>query len=191
MRVGEPVRILAAAAALGLALAGLVTREGLERAAGHEVALRMEVVERLTGEDLELRLRDVQPGGARCPPGTEHDTGLFLGQDPRGWVALEQNEGQSGWRVAGAAASREQAGRFGHVLVRGFAACAAGGVELDLGLDRFHGDRGEAARIERLLRAGRPGEAHAVQALVSVGRDGRARLVAVSVDGRRVELDWL
>lgn len=78
---------------------------------------------------------------------------------------------------------------MGPVAVRGFARCLGDGIELDVGVRRFHADQSEAEALERALRPGGSGAGQAF-ALISVGRDGRARLQGVEVNGRRVELDW-
>ncbi|MBW3559349.1 MAG: GDYXXLXY domain-containing protein [Proteobacteria bacterium] len=192
MRAGEPIRIGAAGAALGLALLGLVASEGRARANGREVALPMEAPDPrglLTGQYVELEFREALPEGAPCPPGAQGaPVGSFEGMRPA-WVALHSVG--PGWRVAGSAPTRREALRLGRVAVRGRASCGGDqAVDLDIGIDRFHADQGEAEAIERLLRNRRPGEPVRAYALVSVGRDGRARLNGVQIDGRRVELDW-
>lgn len=192
MRLGEPIRIGAAGAALVLGLLGLVAREGHARATGQEVALPMEALDPrgpLTGHYVELELREALPEGAPCPPGAQEATrGSFEGMTPA-WVAL--NPVGPGWRVAAIAPTRREALRLGRVAVRGSASCGGDqAVDLAVGIKRFHADQGEAEAMERLLRNRRPGEPVRAYALVSVGRDGRARLNGVQIDGRRVELDW-
>jgi len=66
-----------------------------------------------------------------------------------------------------------------------------GWLALDLGVDRFHINQGDAERIEMVLREQRAGEETRAFAILSVGHDGRARLRALLIDGERFELSWL
>ena len=182
----ETWTILGAGAALIAALVGVVSFEGQARVQGREVALVMEGVDPrglLTGHYARLALRDPTPSDGACPPGTQSRASA----ERRGWVALAPAE--RGWRVQGQAPTRAEALAMGPVAVRGFARCFGDGVELDVGVRRFHADQSEAEALEEALQPGRTGAGEAF-ALISVGRDGRARLKGIEVNGRRVELDW-
>lgn len=186
MRLGLPVRIVAAALVLVLALVGLVVREGTARAAGQEVVLAIEAYDPrspLGGHYVAFQLQD---GAAACPPGVG-DYGVAA----KRWVALTRDGPRH--RVSGAAATRDQAMALGETVVRGRAFCTRppGGprVNLDVGVDRFHADQQEAQSIERALAANR--ETASAFAVISVGRDGRARLKGIIVNGRRTDLTWL
>lgn len=188
MRISLPIRILGAGLLLVAALVALVSYEAQARARGQEVRLAMEAFDPrslLTGHYAALQLTDRLPDGAACPDG-----------GPSGWLALRADGAVH--RLAGAAATRQDALKLAPVAVRGTASCLGapareeGGepqrVSLDIGVDRLHADQAEAEALEAALRAG-PDRPEAV-ALVSVGRDGRARLKGVIVGGRRTDLDW-
>jgi len=182
MRPSLSLRILAAAGALTIALAGLVVREARARAGGEEVVLAMEAVDPrnlLTGHYVQLSLTERLPAGQACPadPATQ------------GWIALRPDGARH--RFAGAADTREAAARLGAPVLRGRADCLPDAVTLNLGVDRFHASQTEAEAIEAVLRALRPGDPPVAFAVISAGRDGRARLKAVIVEGRRIELGWL
>lgn len=194
MTPSEPWRILGAATFLTLALAGAVLREGQARADGREVGLPVREIDAgalLAGDPVALELGGYLPEGSSCPPGTEGDgPGSPFEASRGGWVALASLDRE--WRVAGAAAGRDEASRLGPLVVRGRAWCR-GGVRpllgLDVGVSQFHPDRQEAEAVDRLLRNSRA-DRGAVLALVSVGKDGRARLKGLAIGARRVELDW-
>ncbi len=188
---GAPVRILAAAGVLALALVGLVVREGMARAGGQEVVLPItgyDPRELLTGHYVQFQFRSEYPGDTPCPPGS----GGFSRRDDA-WVALRR---QGDHHVAtGAALSREAALKLGELAVRGDIDCLerpapeTTWVVLKLGVDRLHADQAQAEAIQKVLQANRDGPASGY-AVVSVGADGRARLKGVAAGGRRVDLDW-
>lgn len=186
MKPGLPIRIVAAAVVLVLALVALVVREGTARAAGQEVVLAIEAYDPrspLGGHYVAFQLQDA---AASCPPGVR-DYGVPAAK----WVALTRDGPRH--RVSGAAATRAQAMALGQVVVRGRAFCVQppGGprVNLEVGVDRFHADQQEAQSIERAL-AGNRENAFAF-AVISAGRDGKARLKGIIVNGRRTDLTWL
>ena len=210
MSVSRPLRILAVAA-LGLAgLIGLVVHEGLERAAGTDVVLRMEAVDPravLSGHFVRISLREPIPTGNTCPPGAP-SVGLnemFNGfpntpGTPKLWIALAPRGDHVS--VVGAARDRRAALRYAPMVVKGSVRCVAGlpqpgpalGVtpiiDLDLGVDRYHVAQAQAQRIDALLNARRVGQDSPVSAIVSIGRDGQARLVGLMVQGRREALSF-
>lgn len=188
---GAPVRILAAAGVLALALVGLVVREGLARASGREVVLAItgyDPRELLTGHYVQFQFRSEYPGGTACPPG--HGGSV---RRPDAWVALSR---RGDHHVAtGAALSRAGAMKLGEVAVQGDIDCLARPapettwVVLDLGVDRLHADQKQAEAIQDVLQAP-PGQEARGYAIVSVGADGRARLKGLTAGGRRVDLGW-
>lgn len=186
-----PVRIVVVAVLLALALAGLVAREGMARAAGREVVLAITGFDPrslLTGHYVRFQFRSEYPGGTPCPPGAGG-----YSRRPGAWVALKR-EGDH-HAAAGVGLSREAAAKLGDLVVRGDIDCLSRTppettwVELNLGLDRLHADQAEAEAIQKVLVARRdaPGAAYAV---VSIGNDGKARLKGLVVAGRRTNLDW-
>ncbi len=71
MRVGFPIRIMAAAAVLALGLVGLVVREGAARDQGREVVVDItgyDPRELLTGHYVQFQFRSEFPTGTPCPP---------------------------------------------------------------------------------------------------------------------------
>jgi len=192
MRIGLPVRIMAAAVLLALGLVGLVVREGVARAHGQEVLLPIEAYDPrslLSGHYLQFQFRETLAADAACPPGTETPPPFR-----RGWVALAPAGAR--YRVAGMAERREAARRLGPLVVRGLATCADTGtplggrgkaVELNLGFNRFHADQAHAEAMSKALIQAPAGGALAA---ISVGRDGKARLKGVVIGGTRTDLDW-
>lgn len=186
-----PVRIVAAATVLALALVGVVVREGRARAEGQEVVLAItgyDPRELLTGHYVQFQFRSEFPSGTPCPSGSGG-----YSRRPDAWVALRR---QGDRHVAtGAALSRDAALKLGDVAVRGDIDCLARGapettwVILNLGLDRLHTDQEQAEAIQKVMLASRDGPATGA-AVVSVGADGKARLKGVTAGGRRVDLDW-
>jgi len=186
-----PVRIVATAVLLALALVGLVVREGMARAEGQEVVLAItgyDPRELLTGHYVQFQFRSELPTGTPCPPGSGG-----YSRRPDAWVALRR---QGDHHVAaGAALSREAALKLGEVAVRGDIDCLARGapettwVILNLGVDRLHADQAQAEAIQKVMLATRDGPATG-SAVVSVGADGKARLKGVTAGGRRVDLTW-
>ena len=186
-----PVRIVAAAVLLALALVGLVVREGMARSEGQEVVLAItgyDPRELLTGHYVRFQFRSEFPGGTPCPPGSGG-----YSRRPEAWVALKR---QGDHHVAaGAALSREAALKLAPVVVRGDIDCLARSapettwVILNLGPERLHTDQAQAEAIQKVMLATRDGPATG-SAVVSIGRDGRARLKGVTAGGKRVDLDW-
>lgn len=188
-----PLRILAVAGFLALLLVGLVISENRARDAGQEVTLAMEAVDPrslLTGHYIDLDLTQRMPPGRPCPTD-------LVNRGRQGWLALKP----AGDRhvLAGSGDTREDAGKFGAVLVKGNAWCrdlgdvggqAQAAVSLEIGVDRFHTAQVDAERMERELRARIVGQPAQAFAIVSVGQDGRARLKAVIIEGKRMDLDW-
>lgn len=187
-----PVRIVAAAALLSLALVGLVVREGMARAEGQEVVLPITGYDPrslLTGHYVQFQLRSELPTGTPCPPGAGG-----YSRRPDAWVALRR---QGDHHVAtGVALSREAAGKLGETVVRGDIDCLARAapettwVILNLGIDRLHTDQDQAEAIQKALRT-TPGATPRADAVVSIGRDGKARLKALVVNGQRTDLEWM
>jgi len=203
MRFGLPVRILAAAAFLVLALVGVVLREDLARAKGQEVRLELAGYDPrslLQGHYVQFRLSHSFPPGTRCPAGAD---GITL--DPKGWVALKR-EGDH-HAPAGAAKTRAEAQRLGDVVARGTLTCLGSftttsrpglpdvhtpevlNVSLDLGVDRIHLDQATAEAVQREMMR-QPRGQPAGYAVLSIGRDGKARVKGLIVGARRVDLDW-
>jgi hypothetical protein len=197
-----PIRIVAVAAVLALALVGLVVHEGRARAEGREVRLAMAGYDPrslLSGHYVQFALRHDLPAGTPCPG---HSEGPPRPEDR--WVALRP-DGVRHVPVA-ETTTRQAALRLAPVAVRGDLACSRGVVSefgraagqpagetslmVDLGINRIHLEQTQAEAMERQLRrfgADQPVEADAI---VSVGRDGKARLVGVVVGGKRTDLDW-
>ncbi|TAJ74781.1 MAG: hypothetical protein EPO51_01610 [Phenylobacterium sp.] len=186
-----PVRIMAAAVLLALALVGLVVREGMARQQGQEVVLAItgyDPRELLTGHYVRFQFRSEFPTGTPCPPG--HGG---YSRRPDAWVALKP---QGDHHVAAGAALSEAAAReLGPVVVRGDIDCLARAapettwVILNLGPERLHTDQAQAEAIQKVLLVTRDGAANGY-AVVSVGTDGKARLKGLTAGGRRVDLSW-
>jgi len=194
-----PVRIVAAALVLALALVGLVVREGVARAAGQEVRLAITGYDPrslLTGHYVQFRLQDTLPQETVCRVVEQQLRGR-----PDTWFAVRR-EGD-GHRIVTAAPSRAAALRLGEVAVRGSAECygivtrrpgqppevSSTSVSLGVGVDRIHLEQREAKALETALRD-RIGEPQASWAVLSVGRDGKARLKGLIVGDKRTDLDW-
>lgn len=186
-----PVRILAAAVVLTLALVGLVVREGVARQQGRELVLPItgyDPRELLTGHYVRFQFRSEFPTGTPCPPGSGG-----YSRRPDAWVALTPQGDH--YVASGAALSRAAARRLGPVVVRGDIDCLARAapettwVILNLGPERLHVDQAQAEAIQNVLLADRDGPASGY-AVISVGIDGRARLKGLSAGGRRVDLTW-
>lgn len=186
-----PVRIMAAAVLLALALVGLVVREGMARQQGQEVVLAItgyDPRELLTGHYVRFQFRSEFPTGTPCPPG--HGG---YSRRPDAWVALKPQGDHH--VVAGAALSEAAARKLGPVVVRGDIDCLARAapentwVILNLGLERLHTDQAQAEAIQKVLLVTRDGAANGY-AVVSVGTDGKARLKGLTAGGRRVDLSW-
>ena len=209
MRLGLPVRIGAAAAVLALALTGLVVREGMARAAGQEVRLRIQGYDPrglLTGHYVQFQIID-EVGDARLCAPLADPLKDYIRPDQRGWVALREVGGRH--RAVGVARTRAEALKAGPVAVRGAVDCTDAtlfgpegrdrpqrrAARLDLGIERMHMDQAQAEAAETALRvwitADQPlGRSEAAYALMSVGDDGKARLTGLHVGGRRIALDW-
>lgn len=198
-RPSIPLRIVAAAVALALALVGVVVREAIARAEGQEVRLAITGYDPrslLTGHYVQFRLVDTIPAEQAC---AWKDRRL----EPRdvGWYAVRREGGAD--RLVAAAATREAARGLGEVAVRGRANClgvswvrpdgkeARSPVTMtpDIGVDRIHLEQDEAEALEKILQ-GRDGEPPPSWAVLSVGRDGKARLKGLIVGDRRIDLDW-
>jgi len=189
-RPSLPVRIVAAAALLALALVGLVVREGMARDSGQEVVLPItgyDPRELLTGHYVRFQFRSEYPPGTPCPPGS----GGYVAR--KAWVALRR---QGDHHVAtGVAETRAAALKLGEIAVKGDIDCLSRTapdntwVILNLGLERLHADQEQAEAIQKVMLATRDGPATGL-AVVSVGADGKARLKGVTAGGRRVDLDW-
>ena len=196
--LSQPIRIMAAAILLVLALIGLVVREGAARAAGQEVVLDATGYDPrslLSGHYVVFQLRTDFPPGTQCPAGID--------ETHKEWVALRR---QGTHHVpSGAANSRAEALTLGDVAVKGTASCSQWlldqlvpgenpeptQVSLILGVDRVHTDQAQAEAIQAALqRVREPGQAKAY-AIVSVGRDGKPRMKGLIMGGRRIDLDWL
>lgn len=186
-----PVRIVAAAGVLTLALVGLVVREGAARAGGQEVVLPItgyDPRELLTGHYVQFQFRSEYPGGTPCPPG--HGG---YSRRPAAWVALTRRGDHH--EATGAALSRAGALKLGQIAVRGDIDCLARAapettwVILNLGVDRLHADQEQAEAIQKVLLATRDAAPNGY-AVVSVGADGKARLKGVTAGARRVDLSW-
>jgi hypothetical protein len=189
MKFDAPLRILSIATLCALGLVALVVHEGLARASGTEVILRMQAVDPrslLIGHYVIIDLQETTPADTSCPSGT--DGGPPVDGERVRWVALRPNGDHHS--VAGMAMSREAALELAPIAVRGHAWCAPGSMRTTIGLNRFYTNQTEAQRIERIMRAQRPGEGR-VSAIVSVGRDGNARLKGLIVEGERIELRWI
>jgi hypothetical protein len=199
MRFGLPIRILAAAVVLALALVGLVVREGMARAEGQEVMLAITGYDPrslLTGHYVQFQFEERLPPGTRCPPGVQR-----IIPQPRAWIALKR-DGDHHVAVA-ASPDRAKVSKLGEAIALGAVTCreSSGGVAerdhaaeptvvtLDLGVDRLHVDQAEAEAIQKHLRERRDAPAQDY-AVISVGRDGRARLKGLVVAGKRSDLDW-
>lgn len=190
--MNAPLRILLVAALCIAALIGLVVRETQARASGTEVLLAMEAVDPralLSGHYVIVALREQLPSGAPCPAGANE-----------AWVALAPEAETH--RVAGGGATRAEALNHGPLAARGSFECTEGllgqlgvpaqpsWIALDLGVERFYINQGDAERIDRMLRVQTGGEQQRVFAIVTIGQDGRARLRGLQIDGERVELSW-
>ena len=203
MRVAAPLRILAAAGLLALALVGLVARETVAREQGQEVRLALAGYDPrslLQGHYVLFQLRYEGPAGTPCPPGADGFT-----RNPKPWVALRR-EGDH-HAPSGAAVSRAEALRLGEVAVRGTMTCLGvsttlqtpGGPErstpevvsttLDLGVDRIHLDQAQAEAVQGDLQRAVPGRAPGY-AVLSVDGDGKARVKGLIVGRRRIDLGW-
>lgn len=198
-----PVRIVAAALVLTLALVSLVAREGLARARGQEVLLAIAGADPrsiLSGHYLQFRLADEIPKAQACAHVLKDPDATGRSARARQvWVALRR-EGAT-HRAVAVANTREAALKLGDVALRGEARCLVIGfvtgplakgepevsLMLDIGIDRFHADQAEAQRLERDLRGASADTAFAV---VSIGRDGKARLKGLVIGARRTDLDW-
>lgn len=196
--LSPPIRIMAAAILLVLALIGLVVREGAARAAGQEVVLDATGYDPrslLSGHYVVFQLRTDLPPGSPCPPGID--------ETHKTWVALRQQG--THYVPSGAADSRAEALKLGEVAVKGTASCSRWlldqlvpgehpeptQVSLILGVDRVHTDQAQAEAIQAALqRVREPGQAKAY-AIVSVGSDGKPRMKGLIIGGRRIDLDWL
>lgn len=212
MRFGPPVRILAAAGVLALALVGLVVRENIARDQGTEVRLQLAGYDPrslLQGHYVQFNLSHRFPAGTKCPPGS-----AVFGSRAEAWVALKR-EGDH-HAPAGATKTRDEALQLGEIAVRGRINCFSDSVTtvsrilrpgetppaaeepapppltvgLDLGVDRIHLDQAQAEAMEAELRGARPDGGPPGYAVLSVGRDGKARVKGVIVGKRRVDLDW-
>lgn len=218
MKVSVPVRILAVAAVLVLALIGLVAREGAARASGTEVVLRIDGFDPralLTGHYVQFQTVALLPPGAKCPPGTEDERNLvqvLRGGARDGWVAFRPQAG--GYAPAGAAKTREGAKALGPLTARGHATCftppaPAAAVEAvaaaaPRGTVTTPVEAPEPTRVSLSLGVDRfhaaQDEAEAMQAglasgepayaVISIGDDGKARLKGVIIGGKRTNLDW-
>ena len=198
-----PIRILAAAGVLALALVGLVVREGLARDQGTEVRLALAGYDPrslLQGHYVQFQLRYDGPAGTPCPRGADGIT-----RHPKSWVALKR-EGDHA--PAGAGRTRAEAQRLGETVARGTLTCLGTrttrevpgqppetspevvSVMLNLGVDRIHLDQSQAEAIEAELRRMPPGGGAPGYAVLSIGRDGRARVKGLIVGRKRVDLDW-
>ena len=200
---GAPTRIVAAAVLLTLMLVGLVVREGMARAQGQEVRLAITGYDPrslLSGHYVRFLISEDTAGEASCPPGADGIT-----PKPKGWVALSRRGDRHA--ATGAATSRAGALELGELAVSGTLTCLGTSValrvpgqpeavspmaytaSLDIGIDRLYLDQVQAEALEMALR-GRGMDAVPAFAIVSVGRDGKARLKGLSVNGRRIDLDW-
>jgi hypothetical protein len=205
MRLATGLRILLAAALAIVGLIGLVAHEGWARANGKEVLLAMETMDPrslLSGDFVQIELREVVPPGGACPPGVD-PIGSF--PYPKGppvrWIALAPRAGH--YAAVGAAQTRAAAARYGLLLVRGKADCEppqpaqegqaaqAGWLDLDLGDNRFYADEAEVKQINDVLDDRRTSAGATVTAIMSIGDDGRARLKGLMVGARRIELSFL
>ncbi|MBL8771951.1 MAG: GDYXXLXY domain-containing protein, partial [Phenylobacterium sp.] len=192
MRAGAPVRILAAAGVLALALVGLVARETIAREQGTEVRLALAGYDPrslLQGHYVRFNLTHRFPPGSKCPPGSAPEAG-----PAEDWVALRR-EGDH-HAPAGAAKTRAEALKLGEVAVRGRIDCFADSVTevsrilrpgeapvpdgpaappeplmvgLDLGVDRIHLEQEEAEAIEAELLRARPEGGPPGYAVLSIG----------------------
>lgn len=199
-----PIRIVAAAVVLVLALVALVVRENLAREQGTEVRLALAGYDPrslLQGHYVQFRLRDEVANAAACPRGADGIT-----TRPKTWVALTR-EGDH-HKAAGAARSRAEAVRLGEIVVRGTLTCLGAATttslpgrpdvttpmtfsaDLDLGVDRIHLDQKQAEAAQADLQRAVPGGGPPGYAVLSIGRDGKARVKGVIVGKRRIDLDW-
>ena len=194
MSINAAPRIMIVAAACALALIGVVLLEGAARASGQEVLLPMQAVDPralLSGNYVRVSLNQTLQPNEHCP---DQQSGWD-------WIALKPIGGGV-YGVAGGARSRDQTEQIGPVPVRGSFSCAApippskdipegqaGNIRIEVGVDRFYINQGEAEHIEHLLRESRRREARAF-AIVSIGRDGQARLRGLQVEDRRLALSW-
>jgi len=204
MRFGVPMRIVAAAVVLALALVGLVVREGMARAEGEEVMLAITGYDPrslLTGHYVQFQIREDLPPGIPCPAGADG-----LTKTPKGWVALKRMGDHH--VAAGGVTSRMAARQLGDVAVRGTLTCLGvststaipgrpadatsevTSVNLDLGVNRLHVDQARAEAMQLDLRGVNDAERRGDYAIISVGRDGKARLKGLIVAGKRTDLDW-
>lgn len=186
-----PVRILAAAGLLALALVGLVVREGAARAGGQEVVLAItgyDPRELLTGHYVQFQFRTEYPAGTPCPIGA-----AGYSRDVKSWVALSPRGTHH--EATGAATTRAEALKLGAIAVKGDINCLSRTapdntwVVLNLGVDRLHASQQQAEAIEKMLRTTAAGQGRGY-GVVSVGADGRARLKGVTAGSQRVDLDW-
>lgn len=203
MKVGAPVRILAAAAVLTLLLVGVVARENFARDQGQEVRLALAGYDPrslLQGHYVQFQLREDFPKETPCPPGATDLVGL----DREGWIALKRTGDHHA--PAGAARTRGEALKLGDVAARGWLDCARGStlvlgapdvsspevemVTLHLGVDRIHLDQKSAEALQADLQRAVPGGAPPGYAVLSIGRDGKARVKGVIVGKRRIDLTW-
>lgn len=197
MKLEPAPRILIVAGLCVLSLIGLVTYEGMARAAGVEVRLPMAAYDPrdlLSGDYVTLSIREPLAVGEPCPQGDANTS------ERNDWLVLTPTGDHH--TLAGSAPSLEIARELGPIPVKGSFTCnppspadgatpgQPGLITMDLGISRFHINHAEAQRIERILREQRPGEEPSVYAIVSVGRDGRARLKGLLVNNERLELNW-
>lgn len=205
--LSAPLRILIVAALCVISLIGLVVRESMARDSGTEVMLAMEAVDPralLSGHYVIVGLQTI------APPGTCNalDSGPADGE----WLALAYSGPErplppppgtpNPYAPISRHTSRADAQSAGQFAVRGEANCTettmgsenapVSIIRTNLeGVARFHINQADAERIDRLLRAQTPGGEMRALAIVSIGRDGRARLKGLSIDGERLELNWL
>lgn len=189
-----PVRILAAAVLLTLALVAVVVREGLARAGGDEVRLAITGYDPrslLSGHYVLFQLADRLPTEQVCPdPEQIGPTETWFGVAPAGETH----------RIVAGAAQPEATLLRGTLLVRGSVVCSGirtvpqggAGAEpdlslLDIGVDRIHLDQAQAEALEKRLRDRDDVAAHAV---FSIDGAGKARLKGLIVEGQRYDLDW-
>lgn len=196
--LNTPYRILIVAALCVIALIGLVVREGMARAAGTEVQMAMAGVDPrglLSGNYVTVSLSEALPAGATCPQSSTIEL------DPHNWVALKV-DGQLAHAV-GTAPDRARVLQQAPLAVRGTMHCddASPGffglwatharITTDLGIERFYIGGDQAHRIDEVLRHADRNAPSPVNAIISIGQDGRARLKGLSVNGERLELNWL
>ena len=179
-------------------MAALVVRvgwEGLQRAGGQDVSMRVVGIDMAglqSNQTSPLIFEDRLPREVECPSMGRHISRfLILGGE---WLALKpvvQAGSDRRWQALVAQTSKGGLPKEdGTVAVMGTVSCQPGAagtdIRTELGINHLRASKPEVAAIRAAIqRAQGPAQA---RALLSIGMDGRARLVGLTVNDQRIDL---